>query len=397
MAGISLSESRRSSLLEALLKEQSGNLQGEPIQSGIELVAKLGAQALRQRRINKLLKEEKASENRNAANDLALGQAVAGGPAQSVFGDVGTQTPTTQTKEQFLRGEVTQGTPAAPQNVNAQLVHALRQNPESEFAQAVRNRQVTAAMEPPKPDVHSTKQFRVGEEYQTFPITNGQISGPMLFTGPTRQEVLNLDPEDIEGTPTQIGKHKLEFGQKVAAVNAWGQGGLDLLNFMRENPGANTVTAGLLNLGNRLMGEVRAMKSNGVFDVSDDFRGFEVGLWEDVFEASGLAGANPRVQNGFLALAIQRAAAAGLGTGKALSDRDVELQLITLGANQNDPEIIAGIFQDSFKSLSNNIRAEQGQFNYLSKFTIDDIDFGAGSASVVQDYLENRKRELAGQ
>ena len=73
MTGIALTERRRSQLLEALLAQQA---QRPEIQSGGELAARLGAQALRQRKINDLRGQEDAS-NQALVDALNTGQATA--------------------------------------------------------------------------------------------------------------------------------------------------------------------------------------------------------------------------------------------------------------------------------------------------------------------------------
>ena len=55
MAGIDLTDSRRSQLLEQLLAQQA---QQPQVRSGISLAARLGEQLLRQQKIKKLRQEE---------------------------------------------------------------------------------------------------------------------------------------------------------------------------------------------------------------------------------------------------------------------------------------------------------------------------------------------------
>ena len=54
MTGIALTEERRSQLLELLLSQQN---QRPQIQSGVELAARLGAQLIRQKKVDKLRSE----------------------------------------------------------------------------------------------------------------------------------------------------------------------------------------------------------------------------------------------------------------------------------------------------------------------------------------------------
>jgi len=61
MAGIQLTEQRRSQLLEQLLAQQE---QRPQIRSGIGLAARLGAQLIRQKKINKLNEQEVKSQEK---------------------------------------------------------------------------------------------------------------------------------------------------------------------------------------------------------------------------------------------------------------------------------------------------------------------------------------------
>ena len=95
----------------------------------------------------------------------------------------------------------------------------------------------------------------------------------------------------------------------------------------------------MANVGNRVMNEVRTFTRAAGIEFESGEATFDINnpTYKDTFKASGLAGASPRVRNGFLGLAIQRAIAFGLGTGRALSDKDVDLQLKTLGKNRRMP------------------------------------------------------------
>ena len=75
MAGIQLTEQRRSQLLEQLLRQQ--NQQRPKIQSGAELAARLLAQGIRQKDI-KELKEQEAEEQKKLILALQEGQATGG-------------------------------------------------------------------------------------------------------------------------------------------------------------------------------------------------------------------------------------------------------------------------------------------------------------------------------
>jgi hypothetical protein len=168
------------------------------------------------------------------------------------------------------------------------------------------------------------------------------------------------------GGPNSFGRQdhavQIKLNEQVAALDTFAKIADRTLGLINANPGANTLTAGLMNLGNRAVQEIKTL-SREVFDrgnftiISGDTgetiteRGWDISHYEDVFSASGLAGVNPRIKNAFLSLAIQRAMASGLGTGRALSDYDIKNQLKTLGDNQSDPNIVRDVFSDSYHNI----------------------------------------------
>jgi hypothetical protein len=158
-------------------------------------------------------------------------------------------------------------------------------------------------------------------------------------------------PGEFGMTQSQFGKQQIAINDQVAAMNTFAKGTERLLGIMRENPGANTLVAQMANIGHRAITEVKTLvNSLGVeFERGDE--AWNIDNYADVFKANGLAGASPRIKNGFLAMAIQRAMGSGLGTGRALSDYDIKNQLATLGANQSNPDIVATIFADSYMNL----------------------------------------------
>ena len=158
-------------------------------------------------------------------------------------------------------------------------------------------------------------------------------------------------------TDAALSRQQEAINDQVAAMNTFARGTERLLGILYETPGANTLTARVANVGNRAMQEVKAIGAElGVYIVDENNVrlgevGWDIAHYEDIFNATGLAEANPRIKNGFLAMAIQRAMASGLGTGRALSDYDIKNQLATLGANQSDPDIVATLFADSYMNL----------------------------------------------
>jgi hypothetical protein len=157
------------------------------------------------------------------------------------------------------------------------------------------------------------------------------------------------------------------------------------MEILRSTDGANTLVAQMANIGNRLKNEVAALSKtlNTEFEAGDN--AFNLEHYKDTFEAAGLAGQSPRVKNGFLALAIQKAMASGLGAGRALSDFDIKQQLLTLGENQSDPDIIAQMFNDSMASLKANVK-NKAEAHGLAAPVIRDFNFGGPKEKVRRRY-----------
>ena len=170
------------------------------------------------------------------------------------------------------------------------------------------------------------------------------------------RQVQTSNPSDFPGTPSQIGAQQTALNNQAAAVNAYVTQSERLLKTMMETPGANTLTASLANIGSRLLDEVKTASSVLGVEFEQGNDAFNTNNYEDMFNSLGLAGESPRVKNGFLSLAIQRAMASGLGTGRALSNEDIRQQLNTLGSNQSDPAIVRSIFEDSYRNLADQIR-----------------------------------------
>ncbi len=254
----------------------------------------------------------------------------------------------------------------------------------------------------------STRPDRVSQMTSPFEVRNIQQGDENVTTvldritkepvkelgrGSRRQQV-EQGPPGAFGTSSQRGAQQVELETRVAAVNAFGSQAKRLLDIIEKTPGANTVTAAMTNVGNRIMNEVRTLSNSLGIEFESGGSAFDVSRYGDVFKEVGLAGANPRVKNGFLGLAIQRAIASGLGTGRALSDKDIEQQLKTLGRNQSDPDIIARIFTDSFENLVDSVTFQHRATPGLKLPEIVRPDFGVSVGKTTKSTKEQRLEDL---
>ena len=218
-----------------------------------------------------------------------------------------------------------------------------------------------ASVEPKRGDAvnfldKNTNQL-AGTFFEGTPEFDRAVKNPNLFPTGAASQVQRRET----GPPGTFSKPVLDrlqsgLNEQVAAVNAFGAQAERLLGILDKAEGANTLTAALTNVGNRVIQEVRTISREFGVEFEQGPAAFDANSYNGVFQATGLAGASARVKNGFLGLAIQRAMAAGLGTGRALSNEDIAQQLRTLGNNQGDPQIIRLIFADSFNNLNDTIR-----------------------------------------
>jgi len=201
MAGIPLTEQRRSQLLETLLAQQTQQPQG--IRSVGSLAARLGAQAIRQQQINKIQEEEKSSQQR-LIDALNAGQPTSG---QAV------------TLEDFEGGSGRQqvSIPGRKADPSARQ-EAIGNLP---FEQRVAAAQLNALENPPVRDVRPNlqKEFEFAQS-QGF---EGTIADWVLLKKPRGTSIVNTLPAGankgtqklFEGIGTRADER---IGQSVASV-----------------------------------------------------------------------------------------------------------------------------------------------------------------------------------
>lgn len=153
MAGIALTPQRRSELLQRLLAAQDAQ-QPNP-QTGLEAALRLGAQAVRQRQINRLQEQETARANTTRANEAAVLSKLQGGGDTSVFGPVLDQ----------------QGN----QTNNVSLAQAVGQlGTDNPLGAAVAEQIVSGAFSAPETPKIGIRQIRQGDDFVTVETINGR-------------------------------------------------------------------------------------------------------------------------------------------------------------------------------------------------------------------------------
>lgn len=389
MTGIKLTAARRSQLLEELLKQNSSAWDKNP-QSWAETGIRMLAQGLNQWNMNKLSTEQAATEKVQGANEAAALAEALGQQPKSVFG---TDLPGQQAPGSMRQHLMTQNpkSPYGPMLAGFEMKQKLE---DKEYKKRLQLEQAKSGIKVDAVNFGDANGEPTGTYIKGSPEYFAAVRDPNQFllgnVAQTQTQVTGT-PEDFR-SDNQKGKLQVEINDQVGAVNAFGSQAERLLNIVRETEGANTLTAALANIGNRIKNEAKAFaRTSGVeFESGTDV--FNTNKFEEAFSAVGLAGANARVKNGYLALAIQKAIASGLGSGRALSDKDIESQLVTLGKFQSDPSIIARVFQDSFDSVSDNV-TYKAEAQGLDLPEIKRFDFNVNDP--VDDFLK-KLRERRG-
>lgn len=127
--------------------------------------------------------------------------------------------------------------------------------------------------------------------------------------------------------------------QQVAATNFIGAAG-DMITLLSETQDANTLAAGAARVFNDLQQNVGAIARAVGADISLS----EPGTFSSDFDELGIR--SSQTQGLITSLAFQAAAADAGQTGRAVSNRDVQRFIQTIGANNQDPRAFAQNLQD---------------------------------------------------
>lgn len=188
----------------------------------------------------------------------------------------------------------------------------------------------------------------VGTYDLTDPRDRAFVLANNLIEAPSRLE--QGEPGSF-GTASQRGKLQIELNDQAAAVQSFGDNGRKLIEKMVESPDANTSVATLARYGRYMKNEAEALgrqaglQSETVDSLTDKF--------DSKLEALGLDSAEMKA--GVMAIALNVAAASGLGSGRALTDKDIDRALSLVGGNMNDPVGMRAIMTQTFDQLSTSV------------------------------------------
>jgi hypothetical protein len=146
------------------------------------------------------------------------------------------------------------------------------------------------------------------------------------------------------------------------------------INFVQENPAANTITAGVAAFTNEVKAEINGALSILGKGKIDDPSVLNLGTYDNLFEELGIK--SNVLKSKFLDLAYVVAAARGQ-KGRALSDKDIERFIRIIGSGSADYKSVVATLTDLQKRLADEYAIEHNVFAEQ----YEDID------SIPSDYL----------
>jgi len=174
---------------------------------------------------------------------------------------------------------------------------------------------------------------------------------PISATG-TFQEVSGISEDEMKDMRSiQIG-----VANFVAASN-------NTIELLEQNPDLNTSISGIARVTADLAQNAEALANSLGYDASDKV--FDIGTYSEEFDELNIE--SSQLQASVLGLALQYAAAAGLGTGRALTDSDIKRAIQSLGFDRADPEAIIPVLKDRQNELVNRFKTIY-EFNVKEPF-----------------------------
>jgi hypothetical protein len=416
MAGIELSDPKRSALMAALMQRQQGRT-GEENINAVQAMANLGAEFLDGIKMKRILKEEDQDNKRNASNDEALTDALlgnapkdfsgrtiqnepAGDPAQA-SDPTKTQVDSTDTAVQVMAGISNMGNPAPdgretvqPRNLQATLAHTLRQNPDSEFAQSVRNQLVSNAMAPGTPEDKPTFTNTFGaatknimnaagdvvvKKGASFPVTvrrnadgnvdyyldEGDEEVPLKGSDYER-DVVKTRNEEVTGLDDKaMSKSIGDYNNSIAFMAKTARQANKMVAIAGQNPTALNKPGGLARFTNESIrlaqGALKIFDPNGSNElITTDGSGMIDFDWSSFDNIQGIAMDATELQS--LAYGVAYGAAVSI-QGSRPSDQDIQAFLDQIGANSSDfpafANTIAGFVIDQTQQINDKAFLDQ--------------------------------------
>lgn len=190
-------------------------------------------------------------------------------------------------------------------------------------------------------------------------------------------------------TKSQAGQEKIKWDDKVIAATNFVQSSNKIADGVIENPSKLGVT-GLIG---RVAGEVKGIVSNlkglGV-DTSS------VSQSVDDYDFGTLGAESAGFKTDMLNLALLFAGASGLGTGRELTNADVQRAVDAIGASTNDPSQLVARIASAQDSLVNNLKttAKVKKFEFGGIDEYDPTRFKAKEPATTDEVPEGANPEI---
>ena len=159
---------------------------------------------------------------------------------------------------------------------------------------------------------------------------------------------------DVTGLTEQQKDNLLQ--QEIASAN-FVRSTNNVIDLLNEQEDINTFVASIAGTADDLIQEGAAVFREMAPDVSTSIESYK-----GVFDGLGVE--SSRFQSAIFGLALQYAAASGLGSGRDLSERDVENAIRAIGSDRSDPAAIIAVLNDKKKEIIDRYR---GAYFYATK------------------------------
>ena len=136
--------------------------------------------------------------------------------------------------------------------------------------------------------------------------------------------------------------------QEISAAN-FVRSTNNVLDLLRDQEDINTFVASIAGTADDLIQEGAAAFREIAPEVSTSIESYK-----GVFDGLGVE--SSRFQSAIFGLALQYAAASGLGSGRDLSERDVENAIRAIGSDRSDPAAITAVLNDKKKEIIDRYR-----------------------------------------
>ena len=190
-----------------------------------------------------------------------------------------------------------------------------------------------------------------GLDGETVQLSEDDRVAPISATG-TFEEVAGLSEDKTQ----EIRDIQVGVANFIAASN-------NTISLLEDNPDLNTAVSGISRVTADLAQNAEALARSLGYDTSDKV--FDIETYSEDFDELGIK--SSQLQASVLGLALQYAAAAGLGTGRALTDNDIKRAIQSLGFDRADPEAIIPVLRDRQTELVNRFKTVY-EFNFNKTF-----------------------------